>query len=1456
LYEEFAKTFGDIIDLKKAQLYDELGLDPNGVPYDTRAHMHKLQELLKKEAIGRDYPIQDVKSLDLVELTDAQNKNKYYEFTMPLWLSANSNRFESMLNSIITKRVLAHKFPGNSFVAGSEHGYKFKEDLAGIDTSRIIYFDNYNGEELGAVSTEDVDGKPVFTKAQVLVPSKFKKSDGTLINLFEKVDGQYKYLIEEKGKPLKLKPNMIDPKLFSMFSFRTPTSSHVSGSIIEIAGILPPESGDLMIVPKNFTKQKGLDFDVDKENTYQLNHHVTKEGRIEEFTDYHVEKVRKQIDKLVNSKEYQDALALEKVERTVPEKMLKDFYDGLEDMFTEEELEEVKASRESLAEKTQSLKRKLKEKELKVLENKFIKIHQAVFSNPSDEMQKKVNKVLSMDFAREQAELIESMTDSSQGTPWDFTILSDQYQKEKMGLGAAGKMAIGVYSNYVTFHGLVQQLDTPSYLQRKNPEDPQGPSEKFEITIGKIYSNGMLGGQRTLTEHRDVPGDRSIAEVYAEKQNTATDNEKEQILGRVNINSLTIGVDSLLAGLGFDKVKYDTGEKDEYGKPIFKDISISYALLSQPVIREFVEHMQSGMGIISDFTSNLEETTIENLRKKYSETGKEEITSELLTGEALIAGLQTNGTQKDVQLAALNLFLELRAAAKKMSKVQSLINTKDLGKSATEAFGKYDNLENLAKTDVMSNATKLVGIYIPVAEGKPGKDYIQTKNYYILPTTPQGKMIATGITLGYDLWSDFFPYEDPHFKNIVDTIIKESTVDIDKTEKLIEAKHEIYREIKKYIYSSNYFGIFTENPEVERQRLFFDVVKGENQQQSLASYMSENQRHENLAQNKLLARFTYDLQTNGMPSTVRYNNTTSDDLEEKYLYTAFAEMILDEKELPPLNGKPMTTKMLAQELISYAYLEGGVQEAIQFIKYVPLEYLKEVGRYEEAEGRFVTALEKFQRLNPNRSGKVFETMLGEHSTSDKDRGIVTNPFITQFFQHNPDKVKKYQTKDKNLDLSKRDEGKATLVAEKLPAFFTINSKGKSKNKKDKVDLYKHIGGGAYVLIPTLGVHGMNEYQSENKNATSLVTKTKKTAPAIPVVTQVGPVVEAPTAADFMITNRPATDILNDISKSEIPAIAQYKALAGALLPIISQTGTQVKVVESTTPIMGGEVQGIYDTTNNNDTIYINSTASTNMVVTFMHEAMHSLTTKELEKYYDYDENGFATKFKTGITIPQHVVELHMVWQEAIRQSDPVKVQVVRDKVIRMRNGENVGLIEDKEAGIHEETLLYPLLDIFEFTQAALQSREFQQHYNQVPYKKSGKTIIDKIMDSFYKLLEALSIEKDTLSHASFVAAMRFVEEEHKGRRAVEDDATAGMPKLPSTIKFEDQLAHEKIFNAVGNALGGTAPLGSNLSTNLEEGKARGETMPPMSPRIESKEDYDTFVNEKETKLPCEGGLPI
>ena len=46
-----------------------------------------------------------------------------------------------------------------------------------------------------------------------------------------------------------------------------------------------------MIVPKNLTIQKGLDFDVDKENIYQLWTYISKRGKVVALKEENVEQL-------------------------------------------------------------------------------------------------------------------------------------------------------------------------------------------------------------------------------------------------------------------------------------------------------------------------------------------------------------------------------------------------------------------------------------------------------------------------------------------------------------------------------------------------------------------------------------------------------------------------------------------------------------------------------------------------------------------------------------------------------------------------------------------------------------------------------------------------------------------------------------------------------------------------------------------------------------------------------------------------------------------------------------------------------------------------------------------------------------------------------------------------------------------------------------------------------------
>ena len=1365
LQSKYNEVFKKFIDSKRAQLYNELGLDDNGTPKNAKKTVAKLQDLLRSEAIDRGYPIQDIKGLELEERTSADG-NTYYEFKVPLWLSANSNRFESMLNSIITNRIMKHKLPGNSFVVGSENGFAAQEGLEGVDKSRIIYLDGWNGVELQGTKT--VDGK--LQKAQIMVPSKIKTQDGKLLDLFQKEGNGYKYLTRKENGSLTLKDGMIDPEVLTNFTFRTPTSFHASASSVEIVGIIPPESGDLMLVPKNFTTQKGLDYDVDKENAYQLHHVVEQDGTVTVLNESHKDRM---VSPLLAK------LATEVPTDNMMRAIFGDEFDNaieqLQDMTTEERIAKVSAKFDQ-----------------KLMENEFIRIHQAVFNNPSDKVQQKINKVLSMDFAASQADMIEGLTEEAKknevaqklqaegasqlnadnlakGTNEHFTILSDQYQKEKMGLGASGKMAIGVYSNYVTFHSLTQQQDNP--IRMMVPVEEVGLVPKA-VRIGNLVSDGSLGGQNTL-KPENVSEDvwskksRTIAEAFAEKQNTATDNEKEQILGRVNINNMTIGVDSLLTALGFDQ--------DENGN------SVPYLLLSQPIIKEYVEKLEASRGISSDFKANVELEILDEMVSRYSngtftakedgvynkESGERLGNGHVLNGDALVNGIKFNGSNKDVQLAALDTFLELRIFAKSLANIQSVVNTNDLGKSMVESNMLVTALEEFTEFRGFGNVDSLIGKFEDAQADmpKPRGAYL-VGDKWITPTTAQGQIVVNGIMMGDKMWKEFFPYSDQYFNEVVEDIMDAMGANIDTKFQEINARHEIIREAKKYIYSRRKNGIFDQNANTERKRLFMD-------QGGLATYLNElsNDKDSILKTNKLLNRFTYTINKAGKPSLIEFNNTDGDNFDEVHLYNAFAELIINDRKLPDWNGEPYSTKQLAQDLIVYAYVEGGVQEAIQFVKYVPVEYLESVG-VETPQG-FVAANEMLQSYNPARRPDVFKHLLGYKEINDMTAHNHT--FTKQFFQHNPDRARSMSNEDqmKNMANKQMVNGKLesfTYMGEAVPRFATTRNKTKSREKQDVYNLYEHVGNGKFMRISVLGTFGMNEYQYNNDNAVSLIEDIKP-EPVSYQPNRVTPSKKDITNSFNIKNGESLTDVMQRVADMKYDRYKHINEAAKILLPLLKDT-TDVRIET------GSNVNGRYN--RKTDTVHMDanvlSRGRDQIGRTLFHEAVHSVTSNELRKYYD----------KTGLNLlenaPAHVINLHLVFSEFRKQIDQSAIDNLQRKIANRK----AGLPDTETLTDNDLALTYGATSIFEFVTTALTEPTFQIEMSKVPYKSTGQSIWERFKEAVLRILKTLSpeLQQDTLAANAIMETLNFITEEQKIRKPLFQGPK--VTRIEDESLFEDQ----------------------------------------------------------------------
>ena len=130
----------------------------------------------------------------------------------------------------------------------------------------------------------------------------------------------------------------------------------------------------------------------------------------------------------------------------------------------------------------------------------------------------------------------------------------------------------------------------------------------------------------------------------------------------------------------------------------------------------------------------------------------------------------------------------------------------------------------------------------------------------------------------------------------------------------------------------------------KRKELFIDSSNN----QSLANYINKLMEmkddpivKEYLMENPLLTRFNFDLKQTGLISTIKFDGSRGENFDENKLYNSLIDLLAEDKVLPiARNGKAYTTRDLVSDLVAYAYLEGGIQEATQFVKYVPIALLK------------------------------------------------------------------------------------------------------------------------------------------------------------------------------------------------------------------------------------------------------------------------------------------------------------------------------------------------------------------------------------------------------------------------------------------------------------------------------------------------------------------------------------
>lgn len=225
------------IESSKDKLFKDLDIQIDEISGKyTFGDLTKLKKVLDEEV--KDLSNNFINSLELVN----------GRFLMPLSSGQNAEKFEALLSSLFTNRIMKQKMPGTTLVLASD-----------LFTKKINQEEYSGGIEWqeghdGVLKSYTEHGKLIVEVVMGRFSSKFFKDNETI-----SIDS-------------------IPDEIKTMIAYRIPTQAKHSMVVIKVVGFLPEEQNGLIITPNNLITQMGSDFDIDKLYLMYKHFNINKKG--------------------------------------------------------------------------------------------------------------------------------------------------------------------------------------------------------------------------------------------------------------------------------------------------------------------------------------------------------------------------------------------------------------------------------------------------------------------------------------------------------------------------------------------------------------------------------------------------------------------------------------------------------------------------------------------------------------------------------------------------------------------------------------------------------------------------------------------------------------------------------------------------------------------------------------------------------------------------------------------------------------------------------------------------------------------------------------------------------------------------------------------------------------------------------------------------------------------------
>lgn len=529
----------------------------------------------------------------------------------------------------------------------------------------------------------------------------------------------------------------------------------------------------------------------------------------------------------------------------------------------------------------------------KGLQNRIMDIHKTIMLNKNAQPYIKKPLDLNAKGFQDIGNFVESMR-SDQQEEID-SVISHKYNKKKLNDGAAGNDGIAIFSSDSILNALSQGkglIISKKELIERVDEKPYTIRKDIKVSFGNSYeiSNGEIG----ITKNLKKGSNKSPADMISASQTLSVDNAVLEVMSKINMNTDTANVYTLLHILGFEE-----------------DITANF--MSQPILFDYIKELRNTRGMFSDYDPNAQDTILEKLRQKYdpNNTFKPEdiILADFNTypdaalqmSKMIEKGEDYGEDFGIVQMSIFYKFMYLQEYAEKLPPLKSLLNidSKGLDKNFYNSKTKLELVAGL-DTHHIRNAEKLL-------EG-----------------TLAGFDVDYGLDFLVNTFGNHFIETDPKFRFTKVVATLERTIDRTLSDAEI---YDLRNNIVHYMHNN------LENRDIDslRELLFKDT--SDNSFYSKLVKLKESSFGKN---NQLLKNISIDINQDNVV-IINYDRISGDKYDDTAVYMSLVNMLTTNIVL----DNEINPSEVAQQLIYYTLIKGG-RKGTSLKKYIPADVLKEV----------------------------------------------------------------------------------------------------------------------------------------------------------------------------------------------------------------------------------------------------------------------------------------------------------------------------------------------------------------------------------------------------------------------------------------------------------------------------------------------------------------------------------